>query len=256
MSALPARVRGLPSWQLTLFAALLTLGFLMAAQARSETPRVRYTTQERAPLVESALALQAQQDELKAQILDLRTRIAEAETGTLGSDQLVRQLNDALLDARVAAGIVPLEGPGIVLQLEDSQVPVPEGASAADYRVNGRDLRTIVEELWLAGAEAVAINGERLAPTSAIVDIGGSILVNSAYLAPPYQVSAIGPDDLYDLLVASPGFIELISARADPYGIRVSFGQPESIILPAYAGSVSLRYARMPVASPSASPEP
>ena len=58
-------------------------------------------------------------------------------------------------------------------------------------------MRTVVEELWLAGAEGVAVNGERVTVATAILDIGGSVLVNSAYLAPPYQVSAIGPTDLY-----------------------------------------------------------
>ena len=254
MSTLSARVRAVPTWQVTLFVALIALGFLIAAQARSEAPRVRYTTQERAPLVETVLGLQAQQDALKQQVLDLRTRITAAEEGTAGSTQQVGDLNDALLAARVAAGIVALEGPGLVLQLEDSQVPVPPGASAADYRVSARDLRDVVEELWLAGAEAISVNGERIVPTAAIVDIGGSVLVNSAYLAPPYQVAAIGPADLYDTLAASAGFVDLVRARVDAFGIRVSFGQPSSVIVPAYAGSVMLRYARPPAASPT--PEP
>jgi uncharacterized protein YlxW (UPF0749 family) len=254
VSTLAARVRAVPGWQLALFGALVALGFLVAAQVRAEAPRVRYTTQERQPLVETVVALQAQQEALKEQILELRSRIAAAEADAAGSDQLVRQLHDALASARVAAGIVALEGPGIVLQLEDSLAPVQPGDSAADYLVSARDLRTAVEELWLAGSEAVAINGERITPTTALVDIGGSILVNSAYLAPPYQVVAIGPSDLYDQLVAAPGFVELVQARAERFGIRISFGQPESVVVPAYAGSVPLRYARQPAASASPAP--
>ncbi len=92
-----------------------------------------------------------------------------------------------------------------------------------------------------------------MTPTTAIVDIGGSVLVNSAYLAPPYQVAAIGPADLYDQLAASPGFVELVQARADRFGIRLSFAQPATVTVPAYAGSVTLRYAR-PAASPSPVP--
>jgi uncharacterized protein YlxW (UPF0749 family) len=254
VSSLAARVRAVPGWQLTLFGALVAIGFLVAAQVRGEAPRVRYTTQERLPLVETVVTLQAQQEDLKTKILDLRSQITAAEAGAAGSDQLVRQLNEALLAARVAAGIVALEGPGIVLQLEDSHAPVPPGGSAADYLVSAHDLRTAVEELWLAGAEAIAIGGERITPTTAIVDIGGSVLVNSAYLAPPYQVAAIGPADLYDQLVASSGFVELIAARADRFGIRVSFAQPDTVVVPAYAGSVTLRYARTPAASPTPAP--
>ena len=79
----------------------------------------------------------------------------------------MQQLNDELEEARIAAGLIPLTGTGIVLQLEDSQEPVaPEGDSAADYLVGARDIRTVVEELWLAGAEAIAVNGERITPTT------------------------------------------------------------------------------------------
>ncbi len=241
-------------WQIALFVALVALGFLVAAQVRGEAPRVRYTTQERQPLVEAVLTLQEQQEALKAQILALRGQITAAEEAATGSDLLVRRLNDALLAARVAAGIVALEGPGIVLQLEDSQVPVAPGDPSAEYRVTAQDLQTVVEQLWLAGAEAVAVNGERMAPSTAILDIGGSVLVNSAYLAPPYQVSAIGPPDLYDVVASSPGFVELIETRADRYGIRFSFAEPDNVIVPAYAGSATLRYARPPAPLPT--PEP
>ena len=58
------------------------------------------------------------------------------------------------------------------------------------------------------------MNGERITPTTAIIDIGPSILVNSAYLAPPYQITALGPKDLYARLSASPGFVDFIRARA------------------------------------------
>ena len=254
MSAVQRGRRGVASWQVALFAALAILGFLIAAQARAEAPRVRYTTQERAPLVETVLALQAQQEGLKQQILGLRDQMTSLEEGAIGNDALVRQLNDALLAARVAAGVVALEGPGLVLQLEDSQVPLPAGAAVADYRVTAHDLRTVVEELWLAGAEAIAVNGERIVPATSILDIGGTVLVNSAYLAPPYQVAAIGPADLYDALATSPGFIELIRTRADAFGIRLSFAQPDSVVVPAYAGSATLRYARAPAPSPTSVP--
>lgn len=249
------RIRNVPTWQVTLGAALLGLGFLIAAQLASEGPRVRYTTQERTPLLETALGLQAQQDELKERLLALRTRIGEIEGTGPGSAALVSELNHELEQARIAAGLIPLTGTGIVLQLEDSDQVISGGASEDDYLVNAHDLRAVIEELWIAGAEAIAVNGERITPTTSLIDIGTSLLVNSAYLAPPYQVTAIGPDDLYDRLASAPGFIDFVRARAEAYGIRVSFAEPASVDVPAYAGTVSLRYSR-PVATPSATPDP
>jgi uncharacterized protein YlxW (UPF0749 family) len=239
-----ARLRAIPSWQITLGAALLGLGFLIAAQLAAEGPRVRYTSQERQPLVETASQLQQRQDELKARILELRSQIQSTEQAGQGSAALVKGLNDDLQTARIAAGLIPLTGTGIVLQLEDSVEPPAPDANEADYLVGARDLRSIVEELWAAGAEAISVNGERVTPTTAIIDVGSSILVNAAYLAGPYQVTALGPEDLYPRLSASPGFVDLIRTRAQGFGIRVSVAEPESVDVPAFAGTVTLRYAR------------
>ena len=247
------RLRAIPSWQITLGAALLALGFLIAAQLASEGPRVRYTTQERTPLLETARELQAQQDDLKVQILTLRERIQTIERQGEGSAGLVSQLNAQLEQARIAAGLIPLIGTGIVLQLEDSQEPVPQDGSASDYLVGSRDIRTVVDELWGAGAEAIAVNGERITPATAIIDIGSSLLVISAYLAPPYQVTALGPRDLYERLSQSPGFTDFVRSRAEAYGIRLSFAEPDSVDMPAFVGTVTLRYSR-PLPSPSAGP--
>ncbi len=245
MTSLPARVRSLPSWQVTLGLALLALGFLIAAQLRSEGPRVRYTTQERSPLVETALGLTADQDALKARILSLNEQIRALQAESEGSAAQVRDLNDRLEEARVAGGLIALRGPGIVLQLSDSTAPPPPGGATADEVVNGRDLRIVVDELWLAGAEAMSVNGERITSTTAIIDIGGSILVNSAYLSPPYQVTAIGPDDLFDRVSESAGFVDFLRARAEMFGIGVSIAEPGTVTVPAYAGTVTLRQTRV-----------
>ena len=62
---------------------------------------------------------------------------------------------------------------------------------------------------------------------------------------------ALGPPDLYDRLSASPGFVDFVRARSEGYGIRVSLAEPESVDMPAFVGTVTLRYSR-PLPSPSA----
>ena len=250
---LARHLRATPSWQITLGVALLALGFLIAAQLASEGPRIRYTTQERSPLIETVHGLQAQQQTLKDRILALRTLIQGAEQRGQGSAALVRQINDDLQRARMAGGLVPLKGPGVVFQLEDSVRPASPGRNDDDYRVSARDIRTIVEELWLAGADAVSVNGERLTVSTAILDIGPSVLVNSAFLGQPYQVSAIGPRDLYERVSASQGFEEFLRARSVTYGIQVAFFKPDPVDVPAFAGTVTLRFAK-PAASATAAP--
>ena len=251
MSAIAARVRAIPSWQLTLGAALLVLGFLIAAQWASEGPRIRYTSQERTPLVETVLDLQKQQDGLKDQILAIRADIQALEDAGEGGAVVTQGLNRQLEQARIAAGLVAMEGPGLVIRLSDSTAPVPAGDTERDFLVSGRDVLAVVQELWLAGAEGVAVNGERVTNATAVVDIGGSVLVNSAYIAPPYEVSAIGPEGMFDALTRSPGFVDFIRARAEAFGIEVGYAVQDVVALPAYAGSVILRHGRV---EPSAAP--
>jgi uncharacterized protein YlxW (UPF0749 family) len=75
--------------------------------------------------------------------------------------------------------------------------------------------------------------------------------VNSAYLAGPYSITAIGPPDLFDRLSAATGFEELVRTRRGSFGIGISWAEPNSVSVPAFAGTVTLREAR---AVPSATP--
>jgi uncharacterized protein YlxW (UPF0749 family) len=255
MTSPGARIRAIPTWQVTLGLALLALGFLIAAQLASEGPRIAYTSQERTPLVGTVLDLQAQQEGLKAQILALRSTIQDLEATGQGGAAVTRDLNTQLQQARIAAGLVALAGPGVIIKLSDSTVAAPKDANQRDYLVSGHDVLTVVEQLWLAGAEAVAVNGERVTVGTAIIDIGGSVLVNSAYIAAPYQVAAIGPTTMFDRLTHAPGFVDFIRNRAQTFALGVSYATSDSVDVPAYAGSVNLRYGRVtPSASPTAAP--
>jgi uncharacterized protein YlxW (UPF0749 family) len=255
MTTVGARIRAIPSWQITLGIALLALGFLVAVQLQAEGPRVRYTTQERSPLVETALALQKQQADLKTRIVDLRNQIQAVEQQGTGSAAVIHDLNDRLDAARLAAGLVPLTGSGIVLKLEDSTQPVPPGGNEADYLAGAADLRTVVDLLWQSGAEAVDINLERLTTSTAIIDIGGAVLVNAAYIAGPYQITAIGPKDLFARLSATPGWVEFVQTRRGSFGIGISVAEPDSVSIPAFAGSVTLTESKsVPSPTPTTAP--
>jgi uncharacterized protein YlxW (UPF0749 family) len=251
-----SRLRRIPSWQVTLGLALLVLGFVVVAQLQSDGPRALYASDERGPLVQTAIGLQTQQDALKAQILDLRAQISNLETKGQGSVAAASDIGQRLQDARLAAGLIGLQGPGVVLQLRDSQQTVLPGDNPNDYLVSAGDVRIVVEQMWLAGAEGVAVNGERITTGTAILDIGGTVLVNSAYLAPPYQVSAIGPADLLDRLSASAGFRTFIQNRAQPFGIQIDYAEPAEVDLPAYAGTITLRYAQPDPSAAAGQPVP
>jgi uncharacterized protein YlxW (UPF0749 family) len=115
-------------------------------------------------------------------------------------------------------------------------------------------VRDLLGQMWLAGAEAVSINGERVVATTALTDIGSSVLVNSSYLQPPYVLSAIGPADLHDRLAALPGFLDFVAARVDGYGLQLSFLTAPDVVVSAYSGTISLVQTRPAAPQPTATP--
>jgi uncharacterized protein YlxW (UPF0749 family) len=126
MSSLAGRIRGVPGWQWTFAVALLALGFLIAVQLGAEGPRVRYSSSERPPLLETARELDAAQASLQARILELRAQVAAAEANSAGNDLAVSAGSTTRWQsARLAAGLVEVEGPGITVRIDDSGLPLP-----------------------------------------------------------------------------------------------------------------------------------
>ena len=123
MSFILSKLRALPSVQVTLAVALLVLGFLIAAQIAAEGPRVRYSTEERTPLIETALGLQSQQEAFQSEILALRQRIGTLEAQGTGDADELRRLYAQLEEARIAAGLIAVSGPGVAFRftLEDGR---------------------------------------------------------------------------------------------------------------------------------------
>ncbi len=131
-------------------------------------------------LSDSRIAAQDRNDTLDVQEQDLETRVRRLEVRT---------------------GFVPVRGEGVRITVTNPQSDDPND------EVRDEDLATLVDGLWQAGAEAIAINGVRLTALSGIRNTGRAILVNSQPLTPPYVVEAIGDNATLqaDLLETSQG---------------------------------------------------
>jgi len=131
----------------------------------------------------------------------------------------------------------------VIIEIADSQRQVPDGDSAVNYLVLADDVRDIVAALWHAGAEGIAINGERLVAISSIYGVGSSVLVNTAFLSPPFHIEAVGPEGLDARYAADPAFIGRVGQRIEVYGLEYATQASSEIALPAFIGSTTLRWA-------------
>lgn len=117
---------------------------------------------------------------LTAQVASLEASINAGGRSSTGTREQVQ-----LLGTR--AGVGAVQGQGI-------EILVNNAPKSGDTRgtVQDRDLQEIVNGLWRAGAEAIAINRQRLTSLTAIRGAGAAITVNYQSLTPPYVIEAIG----------------------------------------------------------------
>jgi uncharacterized protein YlxW (UPF0749 family) len=145
-----------------------------------------------------------------------------------------------------------------VVRLVDAPPPVDpvtgKRSGTNPGRVLDRDLQDIANELWRLGAEAVAINGERLTGTSTIRAAGDAILVDFRPVTAPYEVSAIGPPDLGSTFTDSTTAARF-RRYVQAYRMEFSVKQKDNMTLPA-AAEPRLRYAQTPSAPPVPSASP
>ena len=140
---------------------------------------------------------------------------------------LARQVQDYEL----VTGYTAVTGPGAVVTLQDAP-PDPESAQPDLERVLDTDIQRAVNGLWQAGAEAVAVNGQRLTARSAIRSAAGAILVNYRPLRPPYRVEAVGPPSLAEAFAASTDAAALRGV-SEQFGIGLAIEDADNLLLPA-----------------------
>jgi uncharacterized protein YlxW (UPF0749 family) len=233
---------------------LVLVGFLLTVAYREAVAAEPERSRAHAGLVEEVKSSQERTDELQSRSDTLRREVTAAQQAALGGGPEELQ---SVREQEAAAGLGAVTGGGAVVRLADAPAPIDPGTgrptNAEVSRVLDVDLQSVANALWAAGAEAIAINGQRLTSTSTIRAAGTAILVDFRPVTSPYEVAAIGPDDL-DRTFSRTTAAATVRDLADRYGLGFSVRAEGSLSLPAAPG-MSLRYAR-PVgpASPSGGP--
>ncbi|MEU7905531.1 DUF881 domain-containing protein [Actinoplanes sp. NPDC049118] len=227
---------------------LVALGFLLVVAYQQTMAAEPARTQARETLIEQVQGRRAETSRLQARADRLRAEVADLREKQLGGAAVAR-----LRDMEAETGLAPVRGPGAKVTVADGPTPVDPltGERKNEARVRDTDLQMAANALWAAGAEAIAVNGQRLTATSTIRQAGEAILVDFRPVTTPYQVVAIGPDSLADdFRDGSAGrFFRALSTR---YGMTYEVTDVKNVTLDA-ATEPNLRQA-VPVAPASAAP--
>ncbi len=186
-------------------------------------------------------------DRLMAELEDLRARVRSMASRQVEYQELGRQLERA----QVHAGLISLAGPGVTVTMNDSPRPLMPGENPNLGLIHDEDVLRVVNELIAAGAEAVAINGQRLIGRSEIRCTGPTITINGVRTAPPIVIKAIGDPGAMEAAIRARGSV---ADSLRQWGIQVSVKKEAEVTVPAFKGSLKLQWGTVGEAGTGAAP--
>lgn len=236
-----ARLR---SWA-TVAGVLALAGLLFVASGRHALQSGSRQPQDIAALVEAESG--------RVSALSERASSLDREIDSLSdrSDNGIPQREASIKEPEeVVAGSVPVQGPGLTVTLDDAPASsldtVPRNPQPNDLVVHQQDLQNVINALWVGGAEAMTLQGERVTPTSAFRCSGNILLLHGKVFSPPYEVTAIGDQEaLAQALEDDKGvqsYLDYVDWVHLGWGVRMH----DQIEVPASQSTGELRYARVP----------
>jgi uncharacterized protein YlxW (UPF0749 family) len=227
--------------RLLLAAAFVVLGFLVVVAIRGRTGVPANRLPRRFQLAGLIQREQRTTADLRSQVALLRRQVDDLRKSGAGQQSGAANLEQLVSTSRLAAGIDGLRGSGLRVVLDDSDLKHSPSGNVNDLVIHSQDVQAVVNALWRSGAEAVAINKERLVSTSAVLCVGNTLLLNGTVHSPPYDMVAIG---------AARGpfendpLVQQLHDDAAAFGLRFSINHVDDLDLPGFVGAVQPHYAR------------
>lgn len=170
-------------------------------------------------------------EELEEKLNETESKISEYQAEVSNSEESSNVLDKELAETNMYLGYTKLQGEGIEITLSDNE-----------YKTIDRwDLLQLVNELKLAGAEAISINNERIVSTTEIATVGVQfILINGNRIPAPFTVKAIGDKKyLESAITIKGGYIDEMKVNEK----TVNYTVKDLIEIPAYSGKINFEYA-------------
>jgi uncharacterized protein YlxW (UPF0749 family) len=215
------------------------VGFLTLVASSGIDESRRGAESRRAGLVRLIRQRQSEVDQLGVSLVKLRGDVLRARHQlSAQSEEDARRIRNV----EIEAGTMAMAGRGLEVRLSDSDRQARDPADQEALSVHDVDLQLVVNALWGAGTEAMAVNGQRLVATSPIRAAGETITVNFRPLVPPYRVTAIGAGKAaFDRSDVARRFRQWV----DDFGLGFRVKEHSRLEVPAYMGTLQLSAARV-----------
>ncbi|KAB3538581.1 DUF881 domain-containing protein [Alkaliphilus pronyensis] len=180
---------------------------------------------------------------LKDLLIEREKRLNEYQKAIFEEGSIKDVLKTELDQVKMLAGVTDLQGPGIIVKLSDSTRELYEGEDPNDLLIHQRDVLMIINELKVAGAEAIAVNGQRIIHTSEIKCTGPTITINNHTYGQPFIIVAIGDPITLDAAIKAPDSHGAL--LKDFYNIGVESQTSPRVRISKYNGELTMKYSKV-----------
>ncbi|HEY3015891.1 MAG TPA: DUF881 domain-containing protein [Nocardioides sp.] len=186
-----------------------------------------------------------QVEDLRTQASDLNAEV-KALTEAVG-DKKVNRIGDQIKKIDGPAGFEAVSGQGVTVTLSDAPAAVQNSSDQPiNYLVvHQQDIQAVVNAMWLGGAKAVTVQGQRLITTTGIKCSGNAVRLHGIPYAQPYVISAVGDTDALYAAIMNSRYLQYYRDQAAQPDIQVGWSMDfEFVKAPAYDGPMDLTYAQ------------
>ena len=152
---------------------------------------------------EELIEQQERNKQLQSELSDIEQQIREYEQSYSTQNDTYEEQLAEVQKIRLLLGDVRAVGEGLRVTLNDASY---DGTSNPNnFVVHESHIFSLIHELKIAGAEAIAINGKRLKPNSYISCNGPVITIDGEQFPAPFVVEAIGNPSTLSTALHIPG---------------------------------------------------
>ncbi|MDQ1295275.1 MAG: hypothetical protein QG608_3160 [Actinomycetota bacterium] len=177
----------------------------------------------------------------------LRKRVDASMDIFAPADSVAQRVKEETDDLAPVTGLRAVWGPGLTVTLDDAprRSGLPAGTRPDDLVVHQQDVQAVVNALWAGGAEALRLMDQRVISTSAVRCVGNTLILQGRVYSPPYRITAIGPVARMRLALSNSPDVALYQEYVRQLGLGWSEETHSRVDLPAFDGSLQLRYAQV-----------
>lgn len=214
--------------KIIIFTVSIILGIIISVQFRSIL-KAKKEEQESNPSI-SEYMQQLENEKKKGEELAEKIKKYEEEKDkyleSFASSSDDSDLKLELDRVKIIAGLTDVKGPGVIVKMSDAEYQI----------IHDMDIVSVLNELKVAGAQAISVNGERIIATSEQVCTGPTVRINNNRYAVPYEISAIGEPDKLQSQLEKSSTVQLLRQ----YGIKVEISKSKEVYIPMYKNEINL----------------